>query len=58
MPSEAALAQQYTNEDGKAALRLTPKGAQLGRAMAMSGEDVDAERHWMCCWRAHSLVKR
>ena len=43
MLSEAGLVEQYTNEDGKEALRLTPKGAQLGRAMAIGGEDVDAE---------------
>ena len=43
MLSEAALIEVYVNCEGMAALRLTPKGAQLGRAMAMSGEDVDAE---------------
>ena len=43
MLSDAGLVEQYTNEDSKEALRLTPKGAQLGRAMAMSGEDADAE---------------
>jgi len=43
MLEEAALVEQYTNEDGKEALRLTPKGAQLGRAMAIGDEDVDAE---------------
>ena len=41
MLSEAGLVEQYTNEDGKEAYRLTPTGAQLGRAMAMAmaGED-------------------
>jgi len=43
MLEEAGLIEQYTNEDGKEALRLTPKGPQLGRAMAIGGEDVDAE---------------
>ena len=32
MLEEPDLIEQYTNEDGKEALRLTPKGAQLGRA--------------------------
>ena len=43
MLEEAGLVEQYTNEDGQEALRLTPKGAQLGRARALSGEDVGAE---------------
>ena len=43
MLSEAGLVEQYTNEDGKPALRLTPKGAQLGRAMAVAGDDAEAE---------------
>lgn len=42
MLSEAGLVEQYTDEDGREALRLTPKGAQLGRAMEMSGEDAEA----------------
>ena len=43
MLSEAGLIEGDVNEDGKDALRLTPKGAQLGRAMGMAGEDADAE---------------
>ena len=39
MLSEAGLAEQYTNEDGKEALRLSAEGRPARRAMAMSGED-------------------
>jgi len=35
----AGLVEQYVNEDGQPALRLTPEGAQMGRALAMSSED-------------------
>ena len=42
MLSEAGLVDQDTNEDGQEALRLSPRGAQLGRAMAMGGEDAEA----------------
>ena len=43
MLSEAGLIEVYVNDEGREAYRLTPKGAQLGRAMALSGEDADAE---------------
>ena len=43
MLSEAELVEQYTNEDGIEALRLTAEGNQVGQQMAMSGEDADAE---------------
>lgn len=43
MLEDAGLVEQDVNEDGKPAMRLTSKGAQLGRAMAMAGEDADAE---------------
>jgi len=36
MLSDAGLVEEYVNEDGQAALRLTPKGAQLGRAMVLN----------------------
>ncbi len=40
---EAGMVEEYTNEDGKPALRLTPKGAQMGRALAMAGDDADPD---------------
>ena len=39
----ADLVEQYVNEDGKDALRLTDRGRQLGRAIAMAGDDSDPE---------------
>ena len=39
MLEDADLVKQYVNEDDKLALRLTKKGAQVGRAMAMAGDD-------------------
>jgi predicted transcriptional regulator len=36
----AGLVEQYVNDDGKAAMRLTPKGEQLGRSMALAGDDT------------------
>ena len=38
MLEEAGLVEQYTNDDGKPALRLTDRGRQLGTAIAMSGD--------------------
>ena len=35
----AGLVEQYTDEEGKAAMRLTEKGPQLGRSMAMAGNE-------------------
>ncbi len=43
MLSEAGLVEEYVNQDGKPALRLSPKGAQLGRALAMAGDDADPQ---------------
>ena len=43
MLEDAGLIESHTNEDGKAALRLTPRGAQIGGAMAMVGEDADSD---------------
>jgi hypothetical protein len=43
MISEAGLIEAYVNEDGRPALRLTEKGAQMGRALAMAGDDADPE---------------
>ena len=40
MLEDAGLIEQYVDEDGEAALRLTDRGAQVGRALAM---DDDAE---------------
>ena len=39
----ASLIESYVDEDGRDALRLTPKGAQLGRAMAMAGDEAGAD---------------
>jgi len=39
MLEDAGLVEPHVKEDGKDALRLTEKGAQVGRAMAMAGED-------------------
>ncbi len=35
----AGLVESYTNAEGKAAMRLTPKGPQLGRSMALAGDE-------------------
>ena len=43
MLEEAGLAEAYIDEDGKEAIRLTERGTQLGRAMAMAGDEADAE---------------
>jgi len=40
---EAGLLETYVDDDGQDAMRLTPKGAQMGRALAMAGEDVDPD---------------
>jgi hypothetical protein len=37
------LLETFTDGDGKPAMRLTARGAQAVRAMAMAGEDADAE---------------
>ena len=34
----AGLVEQYVDDDGKAAMRLTANGAQVARAMAMAGD--------------------
>jgi DNA-binding MarR family transcriptional regulator len=36
---KAGLVETFTDDEGKVAYRLTPKGAQLGRSMAMSRDD-------------------
>jgi len=36
---KAGLVETYTNDEGKVAYRLTPKGVQLGRSMALAGDD-------------------
>ena len=43
MLEEAGLIESYTNEDGKAARRLTACGRQVGHALAMAGDDANAE---------------
>jgi hypothetical protein len=43
MLTEADMVEQYTDDDGKPALRLTDRGAQMGRALAMAGGDADLE---------------
>ena len=43
MLTEAGLIEQYTDDDGKPALRLTDQGAQVGRALAMAGGDADPD---------------
>jgi DNA-binding MarR family transcriptional regulator len=35
---KAGLVETFTNDEGKVAYRLTPKGAQLGRSMALAGD--------------------
>ena len=39
MLADAGLTETYTDDDGKEAIRLTVRGAQVGRAMAMAGDD-------------------
>jgi len=36
---KAGLVETYVDEDGQDAMRLTPKGAQMGRALAMAGDE-------------------
>ena len=36
---KAGLVETYTNDEGKVAYRLTPKGAQLGRSLALAGDE-------------------
>ena len=36
---QAGLVETYVNAEGKAAMRLTAKGAQLGRSMALAGDE-------------------
>jgi hypothetical protein len=43
MLGRAGLVESYINEDGKPAPRLTERGAQLGRALAMSGDEASAD---------------
>jgi hypothetical protein len=40
--SDAGLVEPYSDDDGRPSLRLTERGAQVGRALAMAGEDADA----------------
>ena len=42
MLTEAGMVEEYMHDD-KPALRLTARGAQMGRAVAMAGDDVDPE---------------
>lgn len=43
MLTEAGMVETVTDDDDKPALRLTARGAQMGRAVAMAGDDVDPE---------------
>ena len=43
MLTDAGMVEEYTDDDGKPALRLTARGAQVGRALAMAGEDAEPE---------------
>jgi len=36
---KAGLVETFANDEGKVAYRLTPEGAQLGRSMALAGDD-------------------
>jgi hypothetical protein len=38
-----SIGEHHVDDDGKPAIRLTERGAQVGRALAMPGEDADAE---------------
>jgi hypothetical protein len=40
MLEAADLAERYTTEDGAQAMRLTPKGAQVARTLAMTGDET------------------
>jgi len=40
---KAGLVETFTNDEGKAAYCLTPKGAQLGRSLALAGDDASAD---------------
>ena len=35
----ADLVEQYTTEDGTAAMRLTEQGVRVGRSLALAGDD-------------------
>ena len=35
----AELVEQYVNEDGKAAMRLTEQGLWVGRSLALAGDE-------------------
>jgi hypothetical protein len=35
--------EQYVDEDGKPAMRPTPRAVQMGRSLAMAGDDADAD---------------
>ena len=37
--------EQVTDDDGRASLRLSERGAQLGRAFAMAGDDAEPAGH-------------
>jgi hypothetical protein len=39
---KAGLVETLTNDEGKVAYRLTTKGAQDGRSMALAGDDTGA----------------
>jgi len=39
MLTEAGLVESYVADDGAEALRLTQRGDQVGRALAMAGDD-------------------
>ena len=43
MLSDAGLVESYVTEDGVDGLRLTKRGEQVRRALAMAGDDDDAE---------------
>jgi predicted dinucleotide-binding enzyme len=43
MLESASMVEQFTDDDGKPSMRLTQRGAQVGRAMAMAGDDADAD---------------
>ncbi len=40
---KTGLVETYVDQDGQEAMRLTAKGAAMGRALAMAGEDVDPD---------------
>ena len=43
MLEQAGLVEQHVDPDGKPVMRLTKKGEQLGRSMALAGEEADAD---------------